>query len=374
MHGSIGPSCAVGRYQDNVLTVWTHSQGVYPLRAALAELTKLPPENVRCIHLEGSGCYGHNGADDAGADAALLAMALPGVGARAVMREDEHAWSPMARWCRRARVRGNGEISDWHTTSEQPAQRASGPAGSCSRLVPGGAVREAPAPAGAAADRGRRSQRDTTLPLRPDARRIISFRHAGALRASRARRVSQRLAIESFMDELACRPGRIPSSSACATGGSRARRDRAAAERLGRAGISAQQARARLASPHKNLAARFAIACEVEVDAGALAPRARGGAIDGEAVNPTASEPDRRRILQALSWTRTGGDVQPDPITSLDWSTYPILRFQNPPDSVEVHVINWPGQPYLGTAKQQGPTAAARQRYHATGARVRDCR
>ena len=40
---------------------------------------------------EGSGCYGHNGADDAGGDAALLARALPGRPVRVQwMREQEH--------------------------------------------------------------------------------------------------------------------------------------------------------------------------------------------------------------------------------------------------------------------------------------------
>ena len=66
MHGAIGPSCAVGLLRDGTLTVWTHSQGVFPLRAAIAEMVKMPLDKVRCIHMEGSGCYGHNGADDAG--------------------------------------------------------------------------------------------------------------------------------------------------------------------------------------------------------------------------------------------------------------------------------------------------------------------
>jgi nicotinate dehydrogenase subunit B len=68
-HGSIGPSCAVAQLQDGVMTVWTHTQGVFPDRAALAELLAVPLDKVRCIHTEGSGCYGHNGADDAAADA-----------------------------------------------------------------------------------------------------------------------------------------------------------------------------------------------------------------------------------------------------------------------------------------------------------------
>jgi CO/xanthine dehydrogenase Mo-binding subunit len=78
LHGSIGPSCAVALFWDGVLTVWTHTQGGYPLKKALVELTRLPADRVRCIHAEGSGCYGHNGDDDVAADAALVAMALPG--------------------------------------------------------------------------------------------------------------------------------------------------------------------------------------------------------------------------------------------------------------------------------------------------------
>jgi CO/xanthine dehydrogenase Mo-binding subunit len=78
MHASIGPSCAVALWKDDGVTVWSHTQGVYPLRDALAELVGVPKERVRCIHTEGSGCYGHNGADDVAADAALLARALPG--------------------------------------------------------------------------------------------------------------------------------------------------------------------------------------------------------------------------------------------------------------------------------------------------------
>ena len=84
-HGSIGPSCAVAQLADDAMTVWTHTQGVYPDRQGIAEMLRVPPAKVRCIHVEGSGCYGHNGADDAAADAALIARALPGAaGARAM--------------------------------------------------------------------------------------------------------------------------------------------------------------------------------------------------------------------------------------------------------------------------------------------------
>ncbi len=95
MHGSIGPSCAVALMEGDALTVWSHTQGVYPDREAISELLGMPLERVRVIHLEGAGCYGHNGADDAAADAALIARALPGRPVRVQWtREQEHGWEP----------------------------------------------------------------------------------------------------------------------------------------------------------------------------------------------------------------------------------------------------------------------------------------
>ena len=97
MHGSIGPSCALAQFSGNgMMTVWTHTQGVYPQRQALAELLRMPKDQVHCIHVPGSGCYGHNGADDVAADAALIARAVPGRPIRVQwMREDEHAHEPL---------------------------------------------------------------------------------------------------------------------------------------------------------------------------------------------------------------------------------------------------------------------------------------
>src|SRR5581483_1966983 len=117
MHGSIGPSCAVALFDNGKLTVWAQNQGAYPLREAVAELVNLPAEKVRCIHVEGAGCYGHNGADDAGGDAALLAMALPGRPVRVQwMRQDEHGWEPYGSAMlskARASVDARGQIVDW---------------------------------------------------------------------------------------------------------------------------------------------------------------------------------------------------------------------------------------------------------------------
>jgi CO/xanthine dehydrogenase Mo-binding subunit len=86
---------ALGEMRDGKLTVHTHSQSVFETAEAIAGMLDLPPEAVRCVHVAGSGCYGHNGADDAAADAALLARALPGRPVRVQWsREDEHACEP----------------------------------------------------------------------------------------------------------------------------------------------------------------------------------------------------------------------------------------------------------------------------------------
>jgi len=94
-HASVAPSCAIALSEDNLLTVWTHSQGIYPLRRELATMLSLDATNVRVVHIEGAGCYGHNGADDVAADAALLAVKLPGQPVRVRWSlEEELRWAP----------------------------------------------------------------------------------------------------------------------------------------------------------------------------------------------------------------------------------------------------------------------------------------
>ena len=94
-HASIGPSCAVAQLKDGKLEVWSHSQGIWGLRHELALVLGLPLESITVTHAEGAGCYGHNGADDAALDAALLARAAGGRPVKLQwMREDEFAWEP----------------------------------------------------------------------------------------------------------------------------------------------------------------------------------------------------------------------------------------------------------------------------------------
>ena len=105
--------------------------------------------------------------------------------------------------------------------------------------------------------------------------------------------------------------------------------------------------------------------------------RAVAAVDSGEAVNPDGMRNQiEGGILQSLSWSLYEAvTFDRTRITSTDWGSYPILRFQGLPDSVDVHVIDRPGQPFLGTGEAaQGPAAAALANAvaDATGARIRD--
>ena len=118
MHASIGPSAAAALWKDDQLTIWSHTQVAFNLQESIAQVLGIPASQVRIIHTEGAGCYGHNGADDAGLDAALLALAVPG---RPVllkwMRADEHGWEPYSTAMildMQASLNDAGEIIDWN--------------------------------------------------------------------------------------------------------------------------------------------------------------------------------------------------------------------------------------------------------------------
>ena len=118
-HASVAPSCGIAVYRDGKLEVWTHSQGVYPLRAALARTLKLDPAAIVVHHAQGPGCYGHNGADDAAADAAVIAMRKPGMPVRVRWRREEEFGfepvSPAMVTTVRAALDGAGRPADWTT-------------------------------------------------------------------------------------------------------------------------------------------------------------------------------------------------------------------------------------------------------------------
>ena len=147
-HASIAPSCGIAVYRDGRLEVWTHSQGVYPLRAALARTLKLDPAAIVVHHAQGPGCYGHNGADDAAADAAVIAMLRPGTPVRVRWRrEEEFGFEPVSTsmvTTVRAVLGDDGRPADW--TTEIWSGRHSNRPGSGGNLLAAEALPDPPGP------------------------------------------------------------------------------------------------------------------------------------------------------------------------------------------------------------------------------------
>ena len=392
MHGSIGPSCAVAHYENGGLTVWTHSQGVYPLRGALAEMLRLPPERIRCVHVEGSGCYGHNGADDVAADAALIALALPGRPVRVQwMREQEHAFEPYGSamvGTVRAALDASGAIAAWQyevwsgTHSSRPGR--AGNLLAAWFLDPPFAL---PKPQPIPQPEGGGDRNAIPLYRIPQLRVVHHFVPALPLRVSALRSLgayANVFAIESAIDELALAAQADPVEFRLRhLDDPRARAVVAtAAERFGwsRFAKSAGRGRGFAFARYKNLAAYAAVALEVAVDR-------ESGRIDvlrvvctvdsGDAVNPDGIRNQMEGgIVQSLSWTMYEAVAYDrDRVASRDWNGYPIVRFESAPRSLDVHVVTHPGAPFLGTGEAaQGPTAAALANAvaDATGARFRD--
>ena len=393
MHGSIGPSCAIAQFKDDALTVWSHGQGMFPLQAAVAELLRMPKEKVRCIHVEGSGCYGHNGADDAGAGAALLAVAFPGRPVRLQwMRDQEHTWEPYGP-VMLSEISGTldagGNVVDFrydvwsNSHSTRPESAGNTMAG---WLVSQPFAQPEPKPIPQPTGGGDRN----AIPLYkfPSAKVTHHFIPQMPIRVSALRSLGAYMnvfAIESFMDEMA---GAANADSVefrlKHLDDPRAREVvETVADRFGwknwrKAGP--HHGRGFAFAKYKNLAAYVAVALDLEVDRDSGRIRL-GHAVaaddSGQAVNPDGIKNQvEGAIVQAASWTlQEQVAFDRTRIKSCDWATYPILRFEDLFRSVEVHVIDRPGQPYLGTGEGgQGPTAAAIANAvaDATGQRIRE--
>ncbi|BAQ44059.1 MULTISPECIES: xanthine dehydrogenase family protein molybdopterin-binding subunit [Methylobacterium] len=376
MHGSIGPSCAVAEFDGTRLTVWSHAQGMFPLRKALAEMLALPEAQVRCIHVEGSGCYGHNGADDAAGDAALLAHALPGRPVRVqYTREQEHLWEPYggAMMTQASAVLGpDGRIADWDYAVRSPTHLTR-PPGAGQLLSARMLESPFPAPPPKALPQPEGGGDRNAIPLYRFARARVAhdFVAAMPLRVSALRSLGAYMnvfSIESLMDEAAEAAGADPVAFRLAhLDDPRARSViEAAAARFGWGAALPKGRGAGFAfARYKNLAGYCAVAVEVAVEreSGRVRLVRAQAALDaGEIVNPHGLRDQiEGGIIQAMSWSLFEA-VAHDAAgpTSRDWSAYPIARFPDIPERLDVHLIDRPGAPFLGAGEvAQGPTAAA---------------
>jgi nicotinate dehydrogenase subunit B len=386
MHGSIGPSCAVALWDNNILTVWSHTQGVYPLRRSLAAMLDIDEDAIRVIGVIGSGCYGHNGADDVAADAALLATATPGRHVRVQwMREDEHAWEPYGSamlFRLKAGVDQQGNITAWQTElwSDQHSTRPSGRAG---QLLPARHLARAhELPSGGFMGGAYRNAEP--LYALPNLR-IVAHAFKGPLRTSALRSLGAYgnvFALESFMDELATKASQDPVEFRLKHLQDERAKDviRAAARQSGWGGtLPAGRGMGIAFAQYKNSAAYCAVVAEVEYNAARNELRILQmiGAIDaGQTINPDGLKNQTEGgMIQAASWTMKEQVTYVDSrITSRNWESYPIFRFSEVPYA-EVVIVNRPHEKPLGAGEAaQGPAAAAIANavFDAIGIRVRD--
>lgn len=392
LHGSIGPSCAVAQLVDGRYTVWTHAQGVFPLRTALAELLGVKEDTIHCIHAEGSGCYGHNGADDVAADAALLARALPGRPVRVQwMREDEHGWEPFgaAMVAQVAATLGpDGRIADWQYDVFTPAHNTRpGKAGNLLAATHLARPFAPPVPKPSPQPEGSGDRNAIPYYLLPNARVVHHFQSTPVLRTSALRGLGAYcnvFAIESFMDELARAIKVDPVAFRLRHLDDPRALDviKLAATKFGWENYqrSTRRGRGFAFARYKNLASYCALAVEVEVarETGLVRIVRAVSAVDcGEIVNPDGVRNQiEGGIVQSASWTLLEQvRFDAERVLTVDWASYPILRFGQAPDQVEVHLIDRPGQPFLGTGEAaQGPAAAAIANavFDACGLRMRD--
>jgi CO/xanthine dehydrogenase Mo-binding subunit len=393
MHASIGPSAALAHLDGERLTIWTHTQGIYPLRESIAEALGRNLDSVRLIHAPGAGCYGHNGADDAAFDAALVACAVPG---RPILlkwsRADEHGWEPYGSAMiadLSASIGPDGRIAAWshetfsdtHVARPRPGPNRIGPARLLASRFRDPPIEPPRARASLGAHSGLHRNQDPIYDF-PVRRIVKSLVHDLPLRTASLRGLGaflNVLAIESFMDELAETAGADPIAFRLRhLPDPRPRKViEAAAERLASWSKSDGIGHGFGFAQYKNSAAYAAVGIALAVDdqAHVRLHRAVIAADAGDIVDRKGLQSQLEgALLQAASLTLyeavaydSGG------ITSRDWDTYPILRFDNVPE-IETVLIERPGDPFLGVGEATfGPTAGAIANavHDATGLRLR---
>jgi CO/xanthine dehydrogenase Mo-binding subunit len=390
-HASIAPSCAMAQWTaEDRVHVWTHSQGIYLLRADLALVLRLPVENITVEHMEGAGCYGHNAADDVALDAVLLAKAAQRHPVRVQWsREDEMSHAPFGAAMVieiESDLDAKDEIIGWrhsiwsngHTArpgrSTQPALLA---ATELENPFPRMISTNPPAANGGGADRNSvplydfpswriECHRLTTMPIRTSALRTLGAQ-------------GNVFAIECFLDELAAERGEDPVDFRLRHLADERAKDviRAAAKRANRKpGKQAGTGYGLGFARYKNTGAYCAVIAEVE-GSEEISVRRLTIAVDvGEAINPDGViNQIEGGAIQATSWAlkeRVRFDRQR--ITSTTWETYPILRFSEVPD-VQVELIQRPDSEPVGAGEAaHGPVTAAIANavFDALGVRVRN--
>jgi len=374
-HASMGPSCSVASFKAGAFEVWSHTQGVFPLRAALAKVLDIGEQQITVIHTQGAGCYGHNGADDVALDAALLAREVAPRPVRVQwMRGDELAWSPFSSPMViniGGAVTPDGKIADWST------EIWSGPHGrrpnrhgvellAAAHIDPPTPFPEVHEDMATFAGGARNSEPTYDLPHR----RITLHSLPGLpFRTSALRTLggyANVFAVESFMDEMADAIGLDPVEFRLRNlSDPRARRVIETVAEMAGWDPKAPRGTGRSAGigfcRYKTTAAYVAVVAYVDVAEKVRVTRVQCAVDAGLAINPDGIVNQiEGGIIQAISWTlKEEAAFGPGGVTTRSWEEYPILRFDEVP-GVEVRLIDRRDLPPLGVGEAScGPAGAA---------------
>lgn len=399
LHGSLGPSCAVASVHDGLAEVWSPTQGVYPLQTTIAGLLNLQPQNVRINYVEGSGCYGLNGADDVSSAAALLSQAVGKPVRLQYMRGDEMAWenfgTPMVITAR-AGLDGSGHVAAWdyRNWTENRGNRVPPASNTPTGVLAGMAEKPPPAspPAGTPplGDDGSNAYPWYTFP----SQRVISYSlyskwlFTGPLRSPS--RIQNTFAQESFMDELAALAGSDPVTfrlghtndprliavinKAASSAGWQSRPSPNPS-----AGGSVKTGRGIAAVRYEGSSSWVAAVITVNVDtsSGAVTPTQIVVAHDcGVIINPDGLRNQiQGNIVQGISRSlKEEVTFDSSGVLSVDWVSYPVVTFNELPEDVKIELIDRPDLPALGAGEATIsviPGAFANAIFDATGKRMR---
>ena len=388
-HASIGPSCAIADVNAEAATIWTASQGTHGNRTTFARFLGLPKEKVRLIYIEGSGCYGMNGHEDAAADAAILSRAVGRPVRVQWMREDEHGWDPKGPpqlLDISGAVGPDGKILDWRTEMFIPRTTKGMP------NIP----LLAPEAAGLDDVRGYNpgliSQNGDPPYAANSVQVVANWLKDAPLRPAPIRspgKPANCFAVESFTDELAAAASLDPVEFRL-----RGLSDPRGTEVLKRAAalmkwqprrspgadstgpIARGRGIAYIHYKHNEAYVAMGIEVAVERATGKIKVERITCAFDcGQIINPDGARTQvEGSILQTLSRVLMEEvKFDRDRVQSVDWSSYPILRMSEVP-KLDLDLIDRPDKPPVGAGEAACTTvgaALANAVFDATGARLR---
>ncbi len=383
-HGSMGPSCAVADVRDGRATIWTASQATHRFRPTFAKILELPQDAVRLVYVDGAGCYGMNGHDDAAADAALLSKAVGKPVRVQWTREDEHGWDPKGPpqlLALEGALSSDGSIAAWRTEMWLPKATANLP------NVPLLGPQDAGIAQVAGISTGLISQNGDPPYAVPHVDVLVHWLKDSPLRPSNIRapgKIANIFAVESFTDELAAKANADPVEFRL-----RGLTDPRGIEVVKRAaaligwqrrtgGAPTGSGRGFAYAHYKHNETYVAMAMEVDVDrpSGAIRVRRVACAHDcGLVINPDALKAQiEGNIVQTLSRT-LHEEVKFDAarVTSVDWKSYPILTFPEAPE-ILIDLVVRPDEPPLGAGEASTvtvPAALANAVHDAVGVRLR---